>query len=253
MKLKSVIFALCALFLVSNTFADKSFKKDQKEEIEGILHDYLLTNPEVLIEASRSLQEKQQQEMLARAQEAIPQNAKTLFESSTSPVIGNSKGRVYLVEFLDYGCGHCRKMYKIVKKLVANDKSLKVIVKEFPIFGGASDYAAKMALASNKQGKYDSFHSKLMTLKPPLTNDKVDKIAKSLKLDMKRLKRDADSDSVNKEMTSNLELAQKLGIIGTPAFVVAGNVKSKNMRSYFVPGSSSYDVLQSLIKKASGK
>ena len=251
MKMKSLFLSLLALFIFStNVWAEKKFNETQIKEIEGILHDYLVTNPEILIEASRALQEKQQQEMLARAQEAIPEHQTKLFKSSSSPVLGNKKGQVYIVEFLDYSCGHCRQMYSVLKKLIAEDSTIKLVVKEFPIFGGVSDYAAKMALASEKQGKYGPFHAKLMEIKPPLTKVKIKNIAKALKLNVKRLEKDMDSDAINQELRNNLELAQSLGIVGTPAYVVAGGVGTSNLKSFFVPGASTLDMLQSLVAKA---
>jgi protein-disulfide isomerase len=252
MKISRIVILLGLFFsaqvLAAKANHDRLFNKMQKEEIQSIVHDYLLTNPEVLIEASRSLHEKQQKEMLAKVQAEIPKYSDTIFKSATSPVIGNPKANVYVVEFLDYACGHCRRMHKVIRELLESDKSVKVILKEFPIFGGASDYAARMALAANKHGKYARFHRELLEAEPPLDEDKIDSISKKLKLDLSKMKKVANSEEVANEMKNTLELARNLGIMGTPAFIVARKVGS-DFKSFFVPGSVKIDELKSLVKK----
>ncbi len=250
MKLKQIIFLLSILFSMQIVMAANNFTKGQRKEIQSIIHDYLLTSPEVLIEASKSLQEKQKKEMLAKIQAEIPKYKKEIFTSTTSPVIGNTKGTVYLVEFLDYACGYCRRMHKVVSKLVSSNKSVKVILKEFPIFGGSSDRAARMALAANKYGKYASFHKELLQTEPPLDDDKIDSITRKLKLDLGKMNRMADSAEITRELKNTLELAKSVGIMGTPAFIIGGgDINTPGFKSFFVPGSLTYEELNKLLNK----
>jgi len=226
------------------------FNPEQKAAIEKIVHDYLVTNPNVLIEASQALRSQEQQKMLKQAEKAITQNAKQLFNAKLSPVVGNKKGNVTLVEFFDYQCIHCKQMTSVIKQLKTNDKKLRIVYKEFPIFGANSQFAAKAAIASVKQGKYAAFHNALMNVKQALNKDKVMQIAKSVGLNTKRLAKDMKDPAIQKELDANLKLAQKMGIIGTPAFVVAKNPFKKSQKAYFVPGATSKAMLQNLISEA---
>lgn len=125
----------------------------QVKEIEKVVHDYLLSHPEVLLEASQALQQKQQVEMQKEAKSAILQHSNELLNENLS-VAGNPKGNVTLVEFFDYQCGHCIKMKPIVNNLIKNDPNLRVVYREFPIFGKSSEMASRVALAAALQGKY---------------------------------------------------------------------------------------------------
>lgn len=89
----------------------------QKKEIEKVVHDYLVANPEVLLEASQALQQKQQQNMQQQAQSAIKENTDQLFLGKTT-IVGNPKGNVTIVEFFDYQCIHCKKMSPIIDSLI---------------------------------------------------------------------------------------------------------------------------------------
>lgn len=230
------------------------FTAQQKENIEQIVKDYLIKNPEVLIEVSKSLQQKQQKEMLERAQSVIPQKVNELFKAS-SPSVGKKDSPVHVVMWFDYQCVHCRQMTSVLNKLISENKNMRLVFKEFPIFGEVSEYASKMALAADKQSKYMEFHKALMDAKPPLTKDKIVSIAKSIKLDVKRLEKDMNSEQKDfeSELKQNLDLAQELGIMGTPAFVIAGNIDKgkESIKSFFVPGASTYEMLQNLVKQAS--
>lgn len=227
------------------------FDKTQTQQIETIVHDYLLNNPQVLVEVSQKLQAQQEQQFKKieeNAQKAIPEIAAELFNAATSPVAGNAKGDVTLVEFFDYQCPHCKDASPIINDAIKNDPNLRVVYKEFPIFGQSSTYASKAALAANKQGKYLAFHEALIETQNPLTKEKVMAAAKKVGLSIEQWEKDMDSQAVKDELAANLKLAQKLGIMGTPAFVVGStqNAASKDSKSFFIPGGITGEVVQSL-------
>jgi protein-disulfide isomerase len=118
---------------------------------------YLLENPEVLQEAYEQLQVKEQRQALAAAGKAIEQNRKAL-EQDPRDFVANPGGKVTVVEFFDYNCGYCRLALPTVIQLVKGDGKIRLVLKELPIFGDDSVAAAKLALASNKQGKYFEMH-----------------------------------------------------------------------------------------------
>ena len=162
MKLNSLLTAsMLTLGMISplaiGADSPGNVSEPQKKEFEKIIHEYLVKNPEVLLEASQALQQKQQQAMQQQAQVAIKDNSKQLFTDSLT-TMGNPKGDVTLVEFFDYQCVHCKKMSPLLNTLMKDKPNLRVIYKEFPIFGKNSEMAAKVALAAAMQGKYKEFN-----------------------------------------------------------------------------------------------
>jgi protein-disulfide isomerase len=250
-----IVGALSAVMASPVVVAANSLSSEQQKDVENIVHDYLVHHPEVLVEVSQALQQKQQHNVQEQAKTAIMDNAKELF-GGTLGVVGNPKGAVTLVEFFDYQCIHCKKMATTMGELVKKDHNLRVIYKEFPIFGKSSDVAAKVALAAGMQGKYILMHDGLLTTKKRLNDKVIMGIAKSVGLDMAQLQKDMNSKTVTEQLDANRQLAEKMHLMGTPAFVIAstpaGQFDAKKEPT-FIPGAADQDVLQEMIKKAGTK
>lgn len=249
--LLATLLGLSALNQTALAAATNTFTPEQKTAIEQIVHDYLVAHPTVLIEATQALQKQQQQEMVSRAESAIKDNAKSLFNQAESPVIGNPKGNVTLIEFFDYQCSVCQNMAPIIDNLIKNNPNLRVVFKEWPIFGKTSAYAAKAALASVKQGKFAAFYNALITNQGHLTQEKILILAKTVNLNVEQLKKDIKNPAFDAELKHNLKLAEAMRLIGTPAFIIArtpNGVYTDN-KTYFVPGGAQEETLQELIKK----
>jgi protein-disulfide isomerase len=248
--------ALATTLMSANAIADEAsatMSDAQKKEVEKVIREYLVSNPEVLVEASQALQSKQQQKMQDQAKAAIEQNAGDLFQGKLTTV-GNVKGKVTLVEFFDYQCIHCKKMAPVMDTIVKQDNNLRVIYKEFPIFGKKSELASRAAIAAGMQGKYQQMHNALLGLSKQLDEKIVMETAKSVGLDMAKLKKDMDSKEVTSILDANRQLAEKLHLMGTPAIIVAstpGSVLKKGTEPAFIPGAATEQSLQELIKKAS--
>ena len=133
-----------------------------RARIEQITRDYLTKNPEILVEMTNALDKRQAAEEETQQKKAISQNADKIFRSPLSHVAGNPNGDVNLVEFFDYNCGYCRKAMPEVVKLINEDGKVRLVLKELPIFGDDSEAAAKLALASDKQGKYFEMHQNIL-------------------------------------------------------------------------------------------
>ncbi|MCP0914192.1 MULTISPECIES: DsbA family protein [Legionella] len=255
MKLTSILTAgALAAVIASPVSAAETMSAEQKKEIEQIIHDYLVNNPEVLVEASQALQQKQQQSMQEQAKGAIIENAEQLFNEKLA-IAGNPKGNVTLVEFFDYQCIHCKKMKPIISALIKKDANLRVIYKEFPIFGKSSELASQVALAAAMQGKYQQMHDALLDLNKRLDETIIMDAAKSVGLDLEKLKKDMESKQVMDALNANRELAEKMHLMGTPAFIIAatpGGQFKKDSEPAFIPGAASEETLQDLIKKAEG-
>lgn len=246
--------SLVSPVLMADDNTAPSMSDVQKKEVEKVVHDYLVANPEVLLEASQALQKKQQQNMQEQAQSAIKDNTDQLFQGKIS-VVGNPKGNVTIVEFFDYQCIHCKKMSPIIDSLIKKDSDLRVVYKEFPIFGKSSELASKAALAAGMQGKYQAMHNALFNVNKRLNDKIIMDTAKALGLDMKKFKTDMNSKEVTESLDANRALAEKLHLMGTPAFIVAstpdGQFKAGSEPS-FIPGAASEESLQELVKKAAG-
>lgn len=253
--LPSFLLITSVLFAPSAVFAAEagSFNTNQVKQIQNVVHDYLVQNPQVLVEASQALQMQEMAQVQKTAQGAIPKYASQIFADTASPVIGNKEAKVTLVEFFDYQCPHCKEVSPMIEKIISSNPNLRVVLKELPIFGGTSGSAARAALAAYKQdaAKFTKFHNALMSAQNPLTDDKIMSIASSAGLDVNQLKNDMNNPAVQKEIDANFKLAQNLSIMGTPTFIIGHWENSAVSKSTFIPGGTTQDVLETAIKKAS--
>lgn len=167
---------------------------------------FLLANPDMLPQMAQAYEEQEASKRLAQMGEDV-------FVPFPGVVLGNPQGSKLLVEFTDYNCPYCEASLADVKRLVAEDPDLQVVVREWPIFEG-SDVASRMALAAGLQGKYRAFHEAMFT-----TGD-AQAAARAAGLDMARAQADAQSDAVSTEIARNLDYARSLGFTGTPAWIV---------------------------------
>jgi protein-disulfide isomerase len=205
------------------------------------IHDYLVNNPEVLVEAMQQLERKQDSERDTMAQKGIEEHQKELMSDPGSPVSGNPNGDVTIVEFSDYQCPYCKRSYPAVKSVVASDGKVKLIHKDLPILGEASRIAALAALASRNQHKHEAFDSALMEFNGKLDRDRIMDIASSVGIDVAQLQKDMDDPKLKEIIDRNMALATALGVRGTPAFVIG---------KQFVPGAVDADTLKQLIEEA---
>ena len=134
---------------------------------------------------------------------------------------------VTIVEYLDYQCPACRATHKPLKQLLAKDKKVRVIFRDWPVFGDASAHAALIAIASKYQDKYLAVHDALLETPRPLTNEKIEAAARKAGVDWPRLQKDMVSHSGDIEdlLSRNDQQAQLLGLDGTPGFII-GDVQS---------------------------
>ncbi len=196
----------------------------QKDQIEAIVRDYIKNNPKIIGEALVALQKIEADEEIKRAQQAISSNAAQLFRSEMSYIAGNPKGDVTVVEFFDYNCGFCKRALTPLTKLLKNDSNVRVVLKEFPIFGKPSEEASRAALASIEQGKYFEFHTRLLSEPGKADKAKALRIAKAMSMDVEKLEADMKSDFVNKALEESQKLAFDLRIQGTPHYLVGDRI-----------------------------
>jgi protein-disulfide isomerase len=216
------------------SIAAAEFTPEQRQAIEGIIHDYLMQNPDVLMEAIQAADDTKTQRVLSDRRHEI-------FDDPATPVGGNPQGDVTIVEFFDYRCPYCKQVQPALQALLDQDDKLRFVYKEMPVLGAPSVTAAHAALAARLQGKYEAFHIAMMGTRGQITDDVVYQVAGSIGLDIGRLKHDMAAPEVDRAVKANLALASALDIRGTPGFIVGEHI---------VPGAIDLDALKNLIAEA---
>ena len=255
MRRLSVIFAAALLFIAagaawvaidasaqqSGPVPGISEKPVELDEFDQRVRDFLLEHPEVIIEAVQLLQQRQRAAEAENFKRAIVERTEEILNDPAAPVGGNPAGDVTLVEFFDYNCPYCRRVAPTVVELEEADPDLRLVYKEFPILGPGSQFAARAALASRRQGKYVPFHNALMQATDQVTEATVMETAREVGLDTEQLRADMQDPAIQEAIGRNLQLASALGITGTPSFIIGEEV---------VPGAVDLRTLQSLIARA---
>lgn len=145
-----------------------------------------------------------------------------VFFDKDAPVLGNPKGDVTIVEYFDYQCPYCKKVHPVLEKVVKEDGNVRLVLKDWPVFGDVSVFASQAVLGAARIGKYEIAMAALMKTPGKLSIEDVEKLLTGVGLTMKEL-----AASVNKhiETISGLldrNYAQALGFnfSGTPSFVI---------------------------------
>lgn len=212
-----------------------------KDEFEQRVRDYILNNPQIIMEAARRLEQLQRVAEEGEAAAVVKARAEEIFRDGDSPVGGNPNGNVSIVEFFDYNCPYCRKVTPVLLEAEQADSQLRIVFKEFPILGPSSTYSAKAALAVHRQGKYFAFHKEMMLERGTADEAKVLRIAAKIGVDVGRMKADMNDPAIAAMVEKNIALAQALRINGTPSFVIGNRL---------LRGATDLKTLQSLIQQA---
>jgi protein-disulfide isomerase len=240
-KLIPTLAAALPLFLVLAAPAAAEKSAAEKAEIEQIVRDYLLANPEVIEEAIEALRAKRQAEEVAAQTKAIGEHRELIFDSGNQMVLGNPDGAITLVEFFDYNCGYCKRALSDMTALIAANPDLRVVMKEFPILSPGSVEAARLSVAVKDQApdRYLEFHQELFNRPGEATGEKAQEVARDLGFDVAALSTAANAADVTANLQEVQMLANALGISGTPSYVIGAEL---------VPGAAGYDALQSKVE-----
>lgn len=246
LKLLAMSAAIFLAVLTTTAAAQEprsALNREQKNEVENIVREYLLTNPEIILEAIQKLRNRERSGQKARRQNTIASLKDEIENDPTSPVGGNPKGDVTIVEFFDYRCTFCKRVHPSLIKLLKQDKNIRFVYKEFPILTPGSEIAARAALVAWKyeKTKYVDFHNRLMATHGKLSKRRILSIAKKSGLDIARIEKEMQSPSIDKVLQRNFSLAEKLGFRGTPGFVIGTRV---------VPGAIDLATLKKLVAEA---
>jgi protein-disulfide isomerase len=237
----AVLFMVVAGLVTAPARAGDALTPEQKQAVEQVVHDYLLKNPELMIEVMRAAEAKITQQKADDARQAIAAKRDELLADTTSPVGGNPKGDVTIVEFFDYSCPYCKQVEPLIESLVKEDPKIRIVYKEFPVLGPGSVFASHMALAALKQQRYAAFHDAMMATKGQITEDVVLRVAAASGVNVEKAKQVVNAPDIDAVIKRNFALAEALEINGTPAFVI-GDV--------LVPGATNMDMLKKLVEDA---
>ena len=166
---------------------------------------------------------------------------KALERDPNAPVLGNPKGDITLTEFFDYNCPFCKKIMPKMQQLISADPGLRVVFREWPVFGEGSEFAARAALAALAQGKYWQMHSGLMQMRDRAAEASVMRVVRRLGLDEAKLRADMQSDRVSSHIATSFELADHMSLMGTPTLIAGDDA---------VFGDQSLEDIKALIAKA---
>ena len=225
--LLGVLVASAAGFVATRTGLYAGFDAEQTRRIEEIARDYILRNPEVMVQAARILQDRRRLADQTRNRATLAAKRDELVADPAAPV----------------GGPYCKAVYPRIARLLAEDDQIRLVYKEWPILGPVSELAAKVALAIWKRdpGRYEAFHAALLSAKGRLTRDAVFAAAQGLGFDVAQLKSEMQSPDIASDLARNKALASSLGITGTPAFVVGERL---------VPGAVSLARMKALVERA---
>lgn len=234
---KTVCASFAAIMLATTnlSFTTASANEEKTDfnraEIETIVREYLLANPEIMLDVQMALQEKQREAQQKAALEVIEMASDELFHSENDGVIGNPEGDVTVVEFFDYNCGYCKRALTDMEKLVENDSSLRFVLKEFPILSEDSHKAHVVSMAVHllDPEKYTAFHHKLLGSSERATEESAIKVALDLGIDETALRQKMQDPKIDEVFGSTYRLAEQLQITGTPGYVIGKEIVSGAM------------------------
>ncbi len=194
-----------------------------RDQLPALVREVLLNDPQILTDAIQKMRDKQLADQQQKAKEAVLANKNELFNDPSTPSIGDPKVTdINIVQFFDYHCGYCKRFLGDITKLVAEDKKVRVIFKEYPILSEDSVTASRAALAVNRiaKDKYFPFHTALMAHKGKFDEKAIMDIAQKLGIDGAKLKTEMQSADVSAALEKDRKLGEALGVTGTPSVIV---------------------------------
>jgi protein-disulfide isomerase len=210
-------------------------------ELPALVEEVLSNHPEMIITAVQKMREKQMAEARAKAKEALQKYKAEIASDTETPAIGSTNPDITVVEFFDYHCGYCKQLLPAVNQIIKDDSKVRFLMKEFPILSEDSVAASRAALAVYRisKDKYFPFHQALMKHQGKFDEKSVMDIAKKQGIDATKLKSEMAKPEITAILDKNREMAQALGISGTPALIIGDEI---------APGAVSYDELRKMIE-----
>lgn len=217
----AALVATTTLPALSFDLADMS--EDEKQAFGEAVREYLMANPEVLVESINVLEERRAADSAQNDKVLVQNNLEEIFNDGHSWVGGNPEGDITLVEFVDYRCGFCRRVNPELEAVIKDDGNIRFVIKEFPIVSQESDLASRFAIAVHQlEGDelYKKAHDALMVMRAPVTLESLTTEAEGLGVDAQAIINRMQTEDVSAVLRKNRQLAERMGISGTPTFVI---------------------------------
>lgn len=210
-----------------------------KEEIEAIIKEYIINNPDILVTSLENMHKKKLMESTEKANQYLENNRNKIETSGNPPILGNKDGDISMVMFYDYNCGFCKKANLEINKVIDSDSGVKIILRPIPILGGTSLYAAKTSLALQKisEENFLAIHNDMMKMQS-LDENSIKELMENYKLDYSVVENEINSYATKQLITENYDLARSLNISGAPSYIING---------IFVPGFIPEDKFKQII------
>jgi len=192
----------------------------QVADVEKVIAEYLMKNPGIISATMQAEAAAKQQEALEKMQKAVAENKDKIFKNSATPVAGNPSGSKTLVVFMDPYCGYCKKFHAELPDFLKANKDVKIIFKDIPIMGEDSTTAVQAMFAAKAQGKYKELQEAIFASEKHLSKEELFKLAATVGVDAKALEKAMEKKEVLDQVAANQELAQTLGVTGTPTLII---------------------------------
>ena len=219
-KLNSLYVSLLALVLAGVALGMSIHNGTQKQA--GSVEETLNNNPEIIVNAMQNYEQRLREQAAAEAQKMIEANLPALNNDPKTPFIGAADADVVLVEFFDFSCHYCHKVYPAIKQIAEANPDIKIVFKPLTFVAPISQYAAKAALAANEQGKFFEAYNAIFSFEGRPDEAKIDELVASTGVDMEKLKADMNSAKVNDALNGINDLAGKIQVSGVPALFLNG-------------------------------
>ena len=217
----------------------------QKQQFDALIRQYILDHPEVVIESLQAYQAKQRVAEQQEAQATLVALKDEIENDPAAPIAGNPKGDVTIVEFFDYRCGYCKRVFPSLQTLMETDGNIRYVFKEFPVLGPESVTASRAALAvwNLQPDKYFPFHAALLQARGNLTEERILQVAEEVGLEPAKVRDGMADPRVEEALQKNYALGRQINVNGTPAFIIGGQL---------VPGAIDLATMKQLVASARG-
>ena len=224
-KLVQVALVLCLTTFVTAPYSFGQQTLD-KSEVGKIIREYLLENPELILEVQQALEEKQQQELAITQLEILKSQKDEIFSAPYQIEIGNPEAEITIVEFFDYNCGFCQRALTDMEILLQSNDNIKFVLKEFPVLGEGSIEASRVSMAFSKvlPDKHAEFHTELLSMPGAKDGNRALQLAVQMGAQQTEILTEMEKPQIIDTIQSTYSLANGLGITGTPSYIVGNEV-----------------------------
>ena len=229
----ALLFSLAIILSTNPLLASSEISEKAKDELFVLIEEYILNNPEIILEAFKKLENKQLAEKKIREKQIINENIKTIFHSNGE--ILNPEENIIIVAFVDLNCAYCKKSDYEIRKILKLHKDIHYIIKHFPILGESSMLMARASIAVRLEedlNVYLKFYNNLMMSKSKLSLAEIEAIAVKSGANTETMIRTLYTNKVDEVINANYKVGEMLGIKGTPTFIINEEIYRGHLEGY---------------------